>query len=188
VRAAIAVSAEAADTAVRHPSIERHTPMEIRPYQSADLPTLVDLTIEVFGPFYEQSFRSMVPADVFLHQHGSWADDYRESVPKLHDPDHHKHVSVAVGDTGGMILGYIAWVIDPERRHGDIDIVAVRESARGRGVGRRLCEEAMRFMRERNIEVVGLGTGGDSFHAPARALYESLGFHLIPVAVYMRAL
>jgi hypothetical protein len=31
--------------------------------------------------------------------------------------------------------------------------------------------------------VVEVGTGGDDFHAPARALYESLRFHLVPVAV-----
>jgi hypothetical protein len=46
----------------------------------------------------------------------------------------------------------------------------------------------MNAMREQNVEVVSLGTGGDWFHAPARALYESLGFHLVPVAVYMRSL
>ncbi len=161
--------------------------MNIRPYRPTDLPSLVDLTIEVFGPFYEQSFRSMVPADVYAHQHGSWADDYRESVPKLHDPDHNKHVAVAEADTG-EIVGYIAWVIDTLRRHGEIDTVGVRESARGHDLGRRLCEHAMSHMRECGVEVVELGTGGDEFHAPARALYEALGFHQVPVAVYMRAL
>jgi hypothetical protein len=46
----------------------------------------------------------------------------------------------------------------------------------------------MGAMREQGIEVVELGTGGDDFHAPARALYESLGFHLVPVSVYLRGL
>ena len=79
-------------------------------------------------------------------------------------------------------------MIDPERRHGEIDTVAVRESARGNGVVRALCEHAMNAMREQSVEVVEIGTGGDDFHAPARALYESLDFHLVPVAVYMRGL
>lgn len=161
--------------------------MQIRPFQSSDMPVLVDLTIEVFGPFFEQSFRSMVPTDVFVHQHGQWADDYRESVPKLHDPNAHKHVVVADAPVR-EIAGYVAWAIDPERRHGHIDTVAVRQSARGNGVGRAVCEHAMDAMREHSVEVVELGTGGDDFHAPARALYESLGFHLVPVAVYMRSL
>ena len=161
--------------------------MLIRPFQPADLAVLVDLTIEVFGPFYEESPGAMVPPDVYEHQHGSWADDYRDEVPKLHDPVHHKHVLVAETDTQ-EIVGYIGWVIDPDRRHGDIDMVGVRESARGHGLGRRLCEEALRHMREQEVEVVGVGTGADPFHAPARGLYESLGFHLIPVARYLRAL
>jgi ribosomal protein S18 acetylase RimI-like enzyme len=161
--------------------------MLIRPFQPADLAVLVDLTIEVFGPFYEESFRAMVPPDVYEHQHGSWADDYRDWIPKLHDPGQNKHVLVAETDTK-EIVGYIGWVIDSERRHGEIDIVGVRESARSHGLGRRLCEEAMRHMREQQVEVVELGTGGDPFHAPARGLYESLGFHLVPVARYLRAL
>ena len=40
-------------------------------------------------------------------------------------------------------------------------------------------------MREEGIEVVGIGTGDDAFHAPARALYESLGLTKIPVAAYL---
>lgn len=43
-------------------------------------------------------------------------------------------------------------------------------------------------MRAAGVQVVELGTGGDEFHAPARRLYESLGFSLVPVAVYLRAL
>jgi hypothetical protein len=38
------------------------------------------------------------------------------------------------------------------------------------------------------VEVVQIGTGGDPFHAPARALYERLGFTQVPVAVYLRAI
>jgi ribosomal protein S18 acetylase RimI-like enzyme len=160
--------------------------VHIREFRPSDLPTLVDLTIDVFGPFYEQSFRSMVPPKVFAHQHGAWADDYRKSVPKLHDPERDRRVAVAETDAG-EIGGYVAWAVDLERRHGEIDILAVRESARRHGLGRGLCEHALTAMRKQNIEVVGVGTGGDWFHAPARALYESLGFHLIPVSMYLRA-
>ena len=46
----------------------------------------------------------------------------------------------------------------------------------------------MSAMREHPLEVVSLGTGGDWFHAPARALYESMGFYPVPVVYYLRAL
>ena len=75
---------------------------------------MIGLTIEVFGPFYEQSFRSMVPPDVFVHQHGSWADDYRESVPELHNPASNKHVAIAEIETG-EIVAYIGWEIGADQ-------------------------------------------------------------------------
>lgn len=161
--------------------------MYIRPFQPSDLPALVDLTIEVFGPFYEQSFRAMVPPAVYEHQHGHWADDYRDSVPKLHAPERGKQVAVAEsGD--GQLVGYVGWHIDQGRRHGQIDPLAVRESHRRNGLGRALCEHAISAMREHALEVVSVGTGGDQFHAPARALYESMDFYPVPVVYYLRAL
>ncbi|HEX5563146.1 MAG TPA: GNAT family N-acetyltransferase [Nocardioidaceae bacterium] len=161
--------------------------MHIRPSRTSDLPALVGLTIEVFGPFYEQSFRAMVPPDVYEHQHGRWADDYRDFVPTLHDPEHGKHVAVAESDDG-QIVAYVGWHIDLERRHGEIDPLAVRETHRRSGLGRELCEHAISAMREHGVEVVSVGTGGDWFHAPARALYESMDFYPVPVVYYLRAL
>jgi ribosomal protein S18 acetylase RimI-like enzyme len=146
-----------------------------------------DRTIEVFGPLYEQSFRAMVPRLVYEHQHGRWANDYRDSVPKLHDPEQERQVAVAESEAGELVA-YVGWHIDRERRHGQIDPLAVRESARRSGVGRALCEHAISVMRDHDLEVVSLGTGGDWFHAPARALYESLGFYPVPVVYYLRAL
>ena len=43
-------------------------------------------------------------------------------------------------------------------------------------------------MRSMAVTVVYVGTSGDRFHAPARALDESLGFSGLPVVDYARAL
>jgi hypothetical protein len=43
-------------------------------------------------------------------------------------------------------------------------------------------------MRELGAEMVEVRTGGDEFHAPARALYESLGCLRYPTAAYYREL
>lgn len=158
--------------------------MNTRLCTRTDLPTVLDITLEVFGPFYERSFRSMVTPEVFEHQHGSWAEDYRRQVPALLSPDQHKYIVLA--EDQGEVVGYVAWHIDADRRHGEIAIVCVREGRRRRGIGRTLCERAIDSMRDHGVEVVQIGTGGDDFHAPARRLYESLGFNLVPVAVYLR--
>ena len=81
--------------------------MHIRPFLPADLPRLIDLTIETFGLFYEDSFRPQVGELVFSHQHGSWRNDYRGQGPALHDPNNGKLVAVA--DIGGTVVGYVAW-------------------------------------------------------------------------------
>ena len=160
--------------------------MQLRPFVLQDLTRLIDLTIETFGPFYEDSFRPLVGEAVFAHQHGDWREDYRTDVPTLHDPPNHKYVAVA--ELGGSIVGYVAWNVDPERRHGEIYIVAVSVVHRGQGIGTGLCELAFSDMKERGVEVVTIGSGGDAFHAPARALYERLGCTPLPVTVFFKEL
>lgn len=161
--------------------------MLLRTFLPTDLPRLVDLTIETFGPFYEDHFRPLVGEAVFAHQHGNWAQDYRDLVPTLHDPAAHKWVTVAEADDGA-IAGYAGYHLDPARRHGEIEILAVDAGHRRRHAGTALCEHAFADLRERGAEVVGIGTGGDPFHAPARALYESLGCTPILQVGYLRRL
>ncbi len=160
--------------------------MLIRPFVQRDLARLIELTIETFRAFYEDSFRRLMGEIVFANQHGNWRDDYREQVPELHDPGQHKYVAVA--ETDGAIAGYVAWTVDPARRNGSITLLAVAAEHRRRRLGTALCEHAFEKMRTLGAEVVVIGTGGDHFHAPARALYEGLGCSALPVAVYYRLL
>ena len=162
--------------------------MNIRPYHSRDLNDLTELTIATFGPFYQNHFRPLVGEAIFHHQHGRWADDYRTQVPALHDPA--ANTQVAVAETSDRaIAGYIAWKIDPVRRHGDIVILAVAAPHRRDHIGTALCEHAFADMTEKDVEVVTIGTGGtDLFHAPARALYESLGCVPVHAAIYFKQL
>jgi ribosomal protein S18 acetylase RimI-like enzyme len=162
--------------------------VNIRPYHQRDLNALIELTIETFGPFFENHFRPLAGEAIFQHQHGQWADDYRAQVPALHDPAAGKHVAVAE-TSDGAVVGYVAWQADPARRHGDVVILAVAAAHRRDHIGTALCEHAFARMAEDDVEVVTIGTGGtDSFHAPARALYESLGCVPVHVAVYFKQL
>jgi ribosomal protein S18 acetylase RimI-like enzyme len=160
--------------------------VNIRSYHPRDLTALTEITIATFGPFYENHFRPQVGEVIFHHQHGRWADDYRAQVPALHDPAAGKHVAVAE-TRDGTIAGYVAWRVDPARRHGEVGLLAVAAAHRRDHIGTALCEHAFDDMNRRNVEVVTIGTGGtDSFHAPARALYESMGCVPVHVAVYFK--
>lgn len=160
--------------------------MLIRGFVQHDLAPLTELTIETFRPFYEDSFRPLVGEAVFANQHGNWRDDYRKQVAELHAPERHTYVAVAEAEDG--IAGYVAWSVDPARRNGSVTILAVSATHRRHHVGTALCEHAFDEMRTLGAEVVEIGTGGDPFHAPARALYERLGCIPLPVAVYYRQL
>jgi ribosomal protein S18 acetylase RimI-like enzyme len=166
--------------------------VNIRPYHPRDLNGLIELTIATFGPFFTDHFWPLVGEAIFQHQHGQWADDYRSQVPALHDPAAGKHVAVAEVDAGAdvaAVAGYVAWTIEPARRHGEVAILAVAAGSRRDHIGTSLCEYAFNDMAGKGIEVVTIGTGGtDSFHAPARALYESLGCVPVHVSYYFKQL
>ena len=160
--------------------------MHIRTFTQPDLALITELTIETFGPFYENYFRPLVGEVVFANQHGAWREDYRVQVAQLHDPEQHKFVAVAESD--GTIFGYVAWSVDPARRNASLSHLAVAAEQRRNHAGTALCEHAFGEMRALGAEVVEIGTGADPFHAPARALYERLGCTQLPIAVYYREL
>ncbi|HET6737599.1 MAG TPA: GNAT family N-acetyltransferase [Kribbella sp.] len=163
-----------------------HFEGHIRSYADADLTPLIDLTIDTFGPFYENSFRPLVGDLIFARQHGDWRGDYRRQVPTLHNPDAHKYVAVAEQD--GVLTGYVAWHVDETRRQATVEILAVAREHRRSNTATLLCEHAFTAMRDEGAQYVEIGTGGDDFHAPARAFYESLGCVKLPVAVYFKQL
>jgi ribosomal protein S18 acetylase RimI-like enzyme len=159
--------------------------MRIRNFQDTDLPQLIDLTIDTFRPLFERHLPEAIGPEVLAHDHGDWENDYRREVPTLHDPEHDRFVVLA--EEEGRILGYVGWNIAPSAS-GRLEMVAVHPGARRRGVGHALCREALDRLRDRGVSVVHIGTGGDAFHAPARRLYESLGFSGFPVVDYSKAL
>ena len=147
--------------------------MNLRTLRPDDLDRVVELTIATFGPFYEESFRSIVGDTVMEIQPGEWQDDYRRQVPGLHDPDAGKHVAVA--EVAGVMVGFVAWQADPPKRRGQVDFLVTDAAYRRQGIADELCDHAFAEMKARGVQVVEIGTGGDPFHAPARAFYESRG-------------
>jgi ribosomal protein S18 acetylase RimI-like enzyme len=162
--------------------------MHIRDFQQADLPALIDLTIEAFRPLFERDLPLLLDPVVFAHDHGTWMDNYRREVPTLNDPDANRFIVLAEEAPGsGQPLGYVGWQVNPDGS-GRLQMVAVHPDVRRRGVGSAVCRSALDRLRHRGVTVVHIGTGGDGFHAPARRLYESLGFSGYRVMDYTRAI
>jgi len=159
--------------------------MHIREFRHADLPFLIDLTIEAFRPLFERHWPALMNPVVFAHDHGHWEDDYRQEVPSLHDPDRDRFITLA--EDHGTVLGYVGWNVT-NGDSGRLDLVAVHPAVQRHGVATGLCRVVLQRLRARGVVVVHIGTGGDAFHAPARKLYESLGFTGVPVVDYTKAL
>jgi ribosomal protein S18 acetylase RimI-like enzyme len=160
--------------------------MHIRSFNQTDLARLIELTIEAFRPLHEEIYPSLFGEVIFANQWGSWREDYHTEVAGLHDPQAHKYVAVA--EEGSTIVGYTGWRIDPAAKYACIEILAVDSGYRRNHIGTALCEHALTQMRELGAEMVEIRTGGDEFHAPARALYESLGCLRYPTVAYYREL
>ncbi|SDR03654.1 Acetyltransferase (GNAT) family protein [Curtobacterium sp. UNCCL20] len=158
--------------------------MHIRDCTPLDLPALTELTIETFRPLLAGSLVRLRP-EATAHDHGHWEDDYRHEVPSLLAPGEGRFITLAEED--GKPLGYVGWNTTGTSS-GRLEMVAVRPDARRRGVARALCSTVLSRLEQLGVTVVHIGTGGDEFHAPARALYESLGFVPYPTVDYARAL
>ena|SRR3712207_4289329 len=159
--------------------------MKIRDCSPSDVPALVDLTIETFRPLFEEHLPRQLGPRVFAHDHGDWEGAYRTQVPTFYEPDHDRFITLA--EEEGQIVGYVGWNVT-DRDSARLDMVAVHPTAQRRGVGTALCRHVLEQLRSREVAVVHIGTGGDTFHAPARRLYESLGFTAYPVMDYTKAL
>src|SRR4051812_40611354 len=83
--------------------------VNIREFRSADLPALVDLTIEAFRPLFQQHLPDQLSRTVFAHDHGDWEGDYRKEVPTFVDSDNGRFITLA--EEEGRILGYVGWNI-----------------------------------------------------------------------------
>ena len=151
--------------------------MRIRGFQDTDLPHLIDLTIETFRPLFEEHLPEAIGSEVLAHDHGDWENDYRHEVPTLHDPEHDRFVILA--EEEGRILGYVGWNIALSGS-GRLEMVAVHPGAQRRGIGKTLCRDALDRLRDREVSVVHIGTGGDEFHAPPDACTSRSGSQASP--------
>ncbi len=73
-------------------------------------------------------------------------------------------------------------------RHAEIKSMHTAEAARGRGVGRAMVGHLISVARSRGCDRVSLETGSMEAFAPARTLYQSLGFEICePFADYRKS-
>ena len=144
--------------------------MLIRRATASDIPRINALLYQVL------SIHAALRPDLFVPGTKKYSDEELECILA----DEKTPVFAAV-DEGGLLLGYCFCVLEEAAaanlrpiRTLYIDDLCVDASARGRQIGRALCERVLAFARERNCYHVTLNVWEGN--AAARAFYDALGF------------
>ncbi len=84
----------------------------------------------------------------------------------------------------GRVVGYLALGNETDAGIGHVEQIAVDPGYQRRGYARALMSFAIERFRADGMSMANVGTGGDPGHAPARELYESVGFVGVPLVNY----
>jgi ribosomal protein S18 acetylase RimI-like enzyme len=160
--------------------------VEIREFTEDDLEAVVAFSLRAWEPVFD-SVRAVLGDDIFLRLHPDWRESQAQSVGSICMNDE-RDVFVAVID-GRRPIGFVAVALDAfHERMGAIEIIGVDPDHQMHGIGAQLTEFALAHMKARGMDIAVVETGGDSGHAPGRALYEATSFTLLPIARYFRLL
>jgi ribosomal protein S18 acetylase RimI-like enzyme len=161
-------------------------PTLIRRLADADVEAVVELSLDAWEPVFagvEAELGSVVYRMLFPDWRSAQA---REVEAVCRSPGQEVWVAVEAGRPVGFVA--VRSVEEDAARADEIDMVAVDPRCQRAGVGAALVRHALEEIRSSGVGLAVLGTGGDPGHAPARALYESLGFRPYRHVRYDKAL
>lgn len=156
--------------------------INIRPFQSGDLPVMQHIRSAAFQPVFE-SFRAIVGDRIAALALTEADAEQAQLLEDICKPDSTHQVLVA--SKGSEIVGFFSYTLDAAKRIGEIGLNAVHPDHAGHGIGTEMYAYALARMKEAGMAVATVGTGGDPSHAPARRAYEKAGFGPEIPSVYM---
>jgi ribosomal protein S18 acetylase RimI-like enzyme len=158
----------------------------IRPLADDDLAPVVALSLAAWEPVFASLERELGRA-VYDALFPDWRRAQAKAVESVcRAPEHDVWVAVADGRPVGFVA--VGLVDEDAARAGEVHMVAVDPEHQGAGHGRALMGHALAALEARGVGLAVVATGGDPGHAPARALYERLGFRALPLVRYYRTL
>lgn len=157
--------------------------MSIRPFELADLESVVALSLRAWEPVFQSIERSLDP-DIYRELHPDWRVSQRNAVTAVCSE---KESHVWIAEIDDKAAGFVAIRLHPNRL-GEIYMLAVEPALQRRGLGKALTEFGLEWLRKAGSTVAMVETGADPGHAPARRTYEKCGFRVLPVARYFKKL
>jgi ribosomal protein S18 acetylase RimI-like enzyme len=157
--------------------------LQIRPLVDDDLEAVVQLSLRAWEPVFA-SFRQVLGNRIFLQIYPDWIREQRAAVKAGCQAP----AVVWVADVDGSVAGFITYKLDHEKKHGEVEFLAVDPAYQNRGIGTALNAFVLGKMRESGMTLAEVGTGGDPGHAPARRSYEKAGYIALPIVRYYQDL
>jgi ribosomal protein S18 acetylase RimI-like enzyme len=144
------------------------TDFTIRPWRPDDLDAIKQLTIDSFGGVaLDQNVEQMFG---MLHGHDwRWRKARHIDEDVAAQPD-----GIFVAESDGRVVGYITTRLDREAGKGRIPNLAVAADLRGKGLGRRLIEHALDYLRREGMEYAMIETMAQN--QIGEHLYPACGF------------
>lgn len=158
----------------------------IRKFERGDLKRLHEIREAAYKPVF-CSFREIVGEEIAPIAMASAESEQSDYLDKICGPDSDREVYVV--EDQSKIVAFCALALNHETKLGEIDLNAVEPDHQGRGIGTWMYSFALVRMKEAGMAVASVGTGGDASHAPARRVYEKVGFGpTIPSVHYYKLL
>jgi GNAT superfamily N-acetyltransferase len=149
------------------------TNVHIRAFEAADLEAIQRIRAVAFEPIF-RSFREIV-GEAIAPLALTHADaEQAEHLKSVCDANSRYRVYVALIDQ--LIVGFVSFSVNENKRIGEIGLNAVHPEHAGKGIGTTLYNFAIDQMRRSGMLLATVGVGGDASHVPARRAYNKAGF------------
>jgi len=156
-----------------------------RPVCDHDVGALVQLSLLAWVPVF-RSFEQILGPEIYAIIYPDWRKGQREGVEGV-CRDGEKTV-VWVAEVDGIVVGFVAYELHVEEQTGEVQLLAVHPDYQNLGIGTELNNLALEKMKESEMRMAVVGTGGDPSHAPARRSYEKAGYTALPLVRYYKDL
>ncbi len=161
------------------------TTAEIVPYEPVHLGEILDISMLAWDPVFPL-MKKEIPGYVYS---AFYPDGWKaRQLADISDVCRDSETNVWVAVSGNEVSGFVGVRVHDEDSMGEIYVIAVHPAYQRRGIASALMSFAFDWLRQRDLKMVMVETGGDAGHAQSRATYESAGFERYPVARYFREL
>ncbi len=146
--------------------------LTMRPARPADAPRCADIAVAAWQRVFA-NWRELLGERLWTQHFATWEANKRQQIVSHFT----EYTTLAfVTEVEGVIAGFMTYRLHEDVGFGEISNNAVDPAYQGAGIGAAQCRHVLEIFREAGMRSARVVTGLDEGHAPARAMYEKVGF------------